>query len=51
MDVLCIKTAQKCGPNKVQFCSATSENKFKQRDKNSRKKCTALQQRKKFIVQ
>lgn len=29
MDVLSIKTAQKCRPNKVQFCSATSENKFK----------------------
>lgn len=45
MDVLSIKTAQKFRPNKVQFCSTTSENQFKQRDKNSRKKCTALQQR------
>lgn len=55
MDVLCIKTAQKCGPNKVQFCSATSENQFRATriQEKSALHCNkgVLQQRKKFIVQ
>lgn len=55
MDVLSIKTAQKCGPNKVQFCSAPSENQFSATriQEKSVLHCNkgVLQQRKKFIVQ